>query len=302
MNHSCTSVPIRIFYKIILFVFLSIFGRQSICLASNSELTIETSFEHGDLHERILLTTKEISERPDSAFLYFKRGKLYFEHEKFEAAISDLDTASTLNYQGIICDLIYAKSYQQLNQLDSAMTHVEQGLHKDPLNVNALKIKGIILLSQKQYKVAAHQFELIIKHARRRLPENYLLAAKAWEADTIESSSLKAVAILKKGIEDLGPLYIFHTEIINILMKNALFEQALDMQKVIIQQAKRKEKPYYKAALISLQMNKPGLAKDYLDDAASAIKTLPPRLKNTTAIKQLRKNILLLLQQIESRI
>ena len=278
-------------YKAVLFVFFSIISTSPICFALNEKTSLVRSFDHGDLHERIQQVTKEISVKPDSAFLFFKRGKLYFEHKKFEAAISDLDTAATLNYHGTICNLIYAKSYQQLNQGANAMKHIEEILHTDSFNVNALKIKGTLLLSQKEYKAAANQFELMIKHARKRLPENYLLAAKAWEADTLDTTPVKAIAILKKGIEDLGPLYIFHREMVFLFMKYSLFEEALEIQEKIIGQAKRKEKPYYEAALISLQTEKPELAEAYLNNAAAAIKALPPRLKTISTIKELSKNI-----------
>lgn len=265
-------------------------GIFQFCLASNKSISLNL-VEHGDLHQRILEVTHEISERPDSAFLYFKRSKLYFEHENYTSAVSDLDTAAILNYNGIICDLIYAKSFQQLDQLDKAMSHVEQILQQDSINVNALKIKGKLFLDQQQYKEAAEQFNLVLKHVRRRLPENYLLAAKAHELDSLEKEPRKAITVLQKGIEDLGQLYIFHDEMINVYMKHSLFEEALKVQETIIKQAKRKEKSYYKAALISLQMQDLTLASEYLHRASSAIETLPTRLKTTPAIKQLKKNI-----------
>ena len=164
------------------------------------------------------------------------------------------------------------------------MKHVDQILHEDSFNVNALKIKGTLYLTQKQYQAAARQFELVIEHARKRLPENYLLAAKAWAANTLEETSIRAIHILEKGVEDLGPLYIFYHEMVTILMEHSLFEQALDTQEKIIQQAKRKEKSYYKAALISLQMRNFTLAENYLNKATSAIEVLPPRLKTTPVI------------------
>lgn len=287
-------------YKAILLILFSIFSTDTFCLTHNDGLIQVSQFEHGDLHERIMQVTKEISESPDSAFLFFKRGKLYFEHESFEASIADLDTAATLNYHGTICDLIYAKSYQQLNQSANAMRHVEQILQKDSFNINALKIKGTLFLEDEKYEAAADQFEIVIEHARKRLPENYLIAAKAWEGSTSEKSTEKAITILKKGIKDLGPLYIFHDKIISLYLKESLFKEALTIQEKIIDQAKRKEKPYYEAALISLQSGNLELAEDYLTKASTTIERLPLRIKNATTIKELKKNISELLLTIKN--
>ena len=51
---------------------------------------LPSSFAHGDLDERILEVTEEIKASQDSAYLYFKRGKLYFQHEEYEKSIADL--------------------------------------------------------------------------------------------------------------------------------------------------------------------------------------------------------------------
>ena len=286
----CEVVP----YKAIIFIFFSIFSTDKICFALSDEPVVVSRMEHGDLHERIVQVTKEISKRPDSAFLFFKRGKLYFQHENFEASIADLDTAATLNYHGTICDLIYAKSYQQLNQSAKAMNHVDRILQKDSFNINALKIKGTLLLNQEKYETAANQFELVIEHARKRLPENYLLAANTWEF----ISSEKAIVILNKGVKDLGPLFIFYDKLIDLYRKDSLFKEALNIHEKIINQAKRKEQAYYEAALTSLQMDNPRLAKKYLANASTAVEQLPARLKSTSKVMQLKKNISELLLKI----
>ena len=44
---------------------------------------------HGDLHKRILNVTEEIQKNPDSANLYFKRGKLYYQHNNYINSLKD---------------------------------------------------------------------------------------------------------------------------------------------------------------------------------------------------------------------
>ena len=57
-------------FSLILFCFLSI-----------SALT----WAHGDLDKRIAETSEEIEMHPDSSYLYFKRGKLLYQHEVYDS-------------------------------------------------------------------------------------------------------------------------------------------------------------------------------------------------------------------------
>jgi len=243
---------------------------------------------HGDLHERIQETTQEIQTFPDSAFLYFKRGKLFFHHEDFQKAISDLEEAAELGLQGEYCNLIFAQSYQKLENFNKALFYIEKILKPSPHNVTALKIKAQILFNQKKYTKAGIVFESVIQYARWTLPENYLDASKAWE---LANRPNKAIAIVEKGIEDLSPLFVFQDRMKTLFIKNNDFKRAINIQNEIIDSANRKEFAYQEAANICLHFKKNQQAKTYLKLSLASIAQLPPRIQSTKIIIELKHQL-----------
>lgn len=125
-------------------------------------ISSQSSFAHGDIHERIIAVTKEIKENPDSAILYFKRGKLYSQHESNKKAIKDLKKANKLGFEGVACDLLYISTYKKMKKYKKAMAYAEKVHSYDPENYQALKFEAQILFEQGQYyKSAIHYEELL---------------------------------------------------------------------------------------------------------------------------------------------
>lgn len=252
----------------------------------------QTVFGHGDLHERIVIVSKEIKENPDSAFLYFKRGSLYFQHESCKKAIKDLKKASKKGYQNIACDLLYAKSYKKLGKYKKALLYADKIQSNDSENVHAIKLKAQIAHEQKQYSKAALNFEKLIEKSEKTLPENYIDASLAWELTGTEEGKKEAVHVIKHGIEDLGELFVFYEYLRDLYIKYDSFNSALEVQNDIIERSNRKESAYYKAAEICLLSNNNDDALNYLNAAATAIESLPLRLQNTDAMQDLKANII----------
>ena len=72
---------------------------------------------HGDLHERILKVTEEIKKNSDSAFLYFKRGKLFYQHNDFKRSLKDLKRSDKLGYENNEQYFLFAKNYFKLKKI-----------------------------------------------------------------------------------------------------------------------------------------------------------------------------------------
>jgi tetratricopeptide (TPR) repeat protein len=109
------------------------------------------SLAHGDLHEMIKKVSKEIKSSPDSAFLYLKRGELYFQHEDFEESIEDYTTCSKLGYNNPRLYFAFAKTYDRIENYNFALSYINKILIDNALNVKALRLKGQILCRTKQY-------------------------------------------------------------------------------------------------------------------------------------------------------
>lgn len=248
-------------------------------------------FAHGDLDERIAATTQEIEMTPDSAFLYFKRGKLYYEHQEYTDALKDLEQADKLGYKDFYCDLVFAKSYQKIEHYNEALRYVNKVLAQDESKVITIKIKASILFDQKKYKASALEYEKLIKKSIKTLPENYIAASMAWELLNTEEGKKKSVDILEKGIEDLGPLFSFYNRIKEIHISNSSYQDALNVQIQIIDLSNRKETGYFKAAKICMLLKENNNAQQYLNLSLEAIKKLPARIKGNKSMRDLKLQI-----------
>lgn len=265
-------------YSFLLFLFFFVGSSQN-CSA------------HGDLDERIAMVSEEIKLASDSAYLYFKRGKLYFEHEEYKKSINDLDQATALGYSDQFCDLLYAKSYHKLENYKAGLKHIDRVLIQDESKVIAIKIKASILFDQKDYQQAALLHEKVIEHSIRTLPANYISASKSWELSATEIGYKKSIEIIEKGIKDLGPLFSFYHRIKELHLRNKAYEEALEVQKIIIKNSNRKETSFFQAAEICLLSKNKTQAKNYLAESLKALKKLPPRIRGNKSMKTLKHKI-----------
>jgi len=252
---------------------------------------IQAGMAHGDFHERLKKVTKEITMNQDSAFLFFKRGKLYFHHEEYPAALEDLKQATTLGLEDTFCDLLYAKTYQQLDSLERALEYVEKIVKKDADNVIAIKTKAQLFFEQQNYQLSALAYEEVIVKSRRTVPENYLDAAKSWELVNTSEGKTNALKILQQGISQIGPLFAFYIKTRDIHIQDDAFEKAIIVQNKLIELSNRKEKALYEAAEICLRFNDKKAAKEYLILGLEAVEKLPLRIQKNKAVTALQLKI-----------
>ena len=264
--------------------------------------SIQSIFAHGDLHERIVEVTEEIKVQPDSSFLYFKRGKLYFQHKDYKEAIQDIFTANDLGFEDAQCDLIMAKSNKALLDYHEAHLYLDKILKKTPNHVIALKTSAEIYFEQREYEKAAINFEKVIEFAIKTNAHNYLQAHRAWkELDTFEADR-KANEVLEKGIEELGSIFTLLEEQKRFHLARKNYEKAILIQEQIIEMSFRKETAYFQAAELCSYLPDEIKKKQYLQNSLNAIFALPPRKQQNKAMVQLRRSIELELDKVGVRI
>jgi tetratricopeptide (TPR) repeat protein len=255
-------------------------------------------FAHGDLGERIKAVSKEIKNQPDSAYLYFKRGLLYFQHEDYQDALKDYSDAELLGYSDIALTVNMAAAWYGLRDYNKALVYLEEVLSRENNHLPAWRIKGETLLAMEKYEEAADAFENAIAFEPKREPELYLQAAFAWEKTGTETGNTQAIAILKTGLQQLGTMVTFYQRIIELHIQNQHFDQALYYHDLIIAQSNRKEAPYYNRALTYLLKGERDKARTDLEAAKQSIALLHERQQKTKAIKKLTADITQQLEQL----
>lgn len=257
-------------------------------------------YAHGDLHERIKKVSQEIKNHSDSAYLYLRRGELLFQHEDFKKSIRDFKTCAKLGLMSDRLEFGFAKSFEKMGKLEQSMDHLNQILTKEAKNVKALRIKGRILMKMERYAEAGSSFEEVIKYTDKTITENYLEASLAWEKSQEPEYSEKAINIIKTGILELGELMVFFDRLVELYLKEEDHKSALVYQSKIIEKSNRKERAYYKRALIYLDKGDQISAKSDLESSNQAIKHLPSRIKNNQAIIDLESDVYKLLKTLNN--
>tara|TARA_R110002096_G_scaffold262085_1_gene455581 strand:+ start:146 stop:1006 length:861 start_codon:yes stop_codon:yes gene_type:complete len=241
---------------------------------------------HGDLMKRILSLTEEIKVHSDSAYLYFKRGKLYYQHNDYNESIEDFKRSKKLGFNSDEQYFLFAINYYKLNHFITSKRYIDKILKDQPDNVKAVKLVGHINFKRKKFKKAAEAYEKVILISKKTFPENYLDGSEAWYALRTENGSERATTLLIEGIEALGDNIVLYDKLISIYIDQGDYSTAIKFQKKVIDFSHRKERNYLKLANIQLLqenytevLKSLAIAKKYYSD-------LPSRIKNTKFMKE----------------
>ncbi|MDF1697134.1 MAG: hypothetical protein P1U56_14925 [Saprospiraceae bacterium] len=242
---------------------------------------------HGDLDERIKAVSLDIEANPDSASLYFTRGKLRFQHEEYQKCIDDLSTSIQKGYIHDLHNLYLAKSYFQLENYRLATENLDEFDSQNPINVVSIKLRGRVLFAQKEYEASALCFEKVISKTIKSLPENYLEATESWLASSHSEKYQKTVAVLELGLKNLGKIITLQNKLIEVHLQFNQGKKATDLQEKIINSTQRKESAYFKLANMYLELGKREEAKKANQKAKIHLDKLPVRIRKNSAMKNL---------------
>lgn len=246
---------------------------------------------HGDIHERILKISKEIKKDSSNAHLYFKRARLYYQHEDYKNSLKDLNKSSKLGISTLEQDLLYSKTFLKLKDYNNSIHIAERVLKKQPRHVRAIKIMAQNYQEISENERSAIAYQKVIDNSANRLPENYVDASIAWEKLNSDVGYANAKKIIRRGIEDLGDLISLYNRLSEIALNQNDYVEAIKVQKEIIALMPRKEFAYFKLAELHQLNNDNVSALQSLNQSKSSIKKLPQRSQNTSFIKELKTNI-----------
>jgi tetratricopeptide (TPR) repeat protein len=240
---------------------------------------------HGDLHQRILIVSEEIKADSDSAYLYFKRGKLYYQHNNFTSSLKDLKSSHKLGYSSNEQIFLLAKNYYRTNRFSLSKKYIKKLLQLQPNNVNALKLLGQVYYSNKKYEKAALAFEKVISFSKETFPENYLDVSRSWYSLKTEDGIKYAQSILLNGIEVFGNNIVLYKKLVSNYVEIGEYNSAIELQKEIIDFSHRKERGYLKLANLYIMQKNYNEARIALEISENSFNSLPYRIKVTKFMK-----------------
>jgi len=246
---------------------------------------------HGDIHERIVKISKEIKLDSSNAYLYFKRARLYYQHEEYKNSLKDLNKSSKLGISTPEQELLYSKTFLKLKDYNNSIYYAQKVLNKQPRHVRAIKLMAQNYQELSEDEKSAIAYQNVITNSAKRLPENYVDASIAWEKLNNEYGYVNAKKVIRKGIDDLGNLISFYNRLSEIALNQKDYVEAIKIQKEIITLVPRKEFAYFKLAELHQLNNDNVSAHQSLNQSKSCIKKLPQRNQNTSFIKELKESI-----------
>lgn len=245
---------------------------------------------HGDLHEQILVISQRIQADPKNAALIFRRAELYREHEQWTQAATDYDHAEKLAPGLEAVNLGRGKLYLVMGKLDAARAQLDLVLTSRPMHVDALATRAQVLQSMGEPLAAADDYAKAIANATSPEPDYYLGRAKAL-SDADPARIDEAIACLDAGITRLGKLPTFFLTAIDLETGRGDFNAALARLDDFREGQARQEAWLERRGDILMQAGRDEDAKAEWRDAIAAVDALPPRLRGTGAIIELRTRL-----------
>ncbi|NNF35633.1 MAG: hypothetical protein HKN68_16115 [Saprospiraceae bacterium] len=242
---------------------------------------------HGDLHERIQLVSSQIDDNDEDPELYVKRGDLYFQHENFQASISDFNQAIIRNTDQNNIFYLLARSYSELKEIDSTVYYLNRQLTQTPDYFRALQLLGHSYGELKQHELGARYLIDALDHIETRIPKNYLDIIDAYRKCETDFHTSQAIEWCDSAIRDLGALVVFYDRKIELCINSGMLTDAIQVLNEVIGLNHQKEKWMVKRAHIYLNIGMKTEALKDIKAASNTIEQLPSYKIKTPYIQKL---------------
>ena len=255
---------------------------------------------HGDLHEQIVAVSQRIKADPSNADLVLRRAELYREHEQWPQANADYDRAARLAPDKPAVSLGRGKLYLAMGKLDAARASLDRVLAAQPTHVDALATRAQVLQAQGEHLAAAADYAQAIAIASSPEPDFYLGRARSLSAAQPARDD-DALASLDEGLARLGKLPSLSLAAIELQVRRGEFDDALQRLDRLREAQPRQEAWLERRGDILMAAQRPDQATQAWQDSLAALEALPPRLRGTGAMLELRKRLTQRLQKVSPR-
>lgn len=240
------------------------------------------AYAHGDLHDQIEKTTREIAGNPTNAALYLKRGELHRLHREFAPAFADYTQAERLDRAIAGVELGRARAFADQRQWAEAEAAITRYISRVPGNETALALRAEI--RDNANKPSATDWAAAIAASGEPRIDYYIALAEAHARYGAHSEALRAI---DQGVGKLGPLVTLRQWAIESLAKQRRWEEAIARIDSLIAEAPRKESWLARKAELQKAAMQFERASETAAAARGAIEQLPPRVQQTKAVLDL---------------
>lgn len=243
---------------------------------------------HEDLTARILALTAQISTNRNNVDALIQRGDMYRLHGNWAEARNDYAAAEKLAPDSGAILLSRAQLHVDMGEDPAARAAFDQFIARFPTNSVALLGRARVLARLGEREAAIADYSRAITVAASPQPEEFL------ERASLQASELgvdEAIQGLDEGLARLGWVVTFQKAAIDYELKRQRPDQAAVRLETIIARANRKESWLAWKGEILLAAGKPQEAQAVLSAALKAIDGLPPRMRTSPGMVQLRAKV-----------
>ena len=245
---------------------------------------------HGDASDYLEHLNKELKENGYQIELLLARAEVHRRQHRYDQSLKDLSQAQSLAPHNV--DILYERSLTLHERGDyaEAITAIKQYLEEKPTSPRAYLALAATLEAQSLFLDAARAYDRAIRHQPKPIPDYFIARADSYVAAGHEHLD-KALQGLNEAINLLGPLLTLQRLALEVEMRQANHQAALERVDVILQRAERKETWLVEKARILEASGDTEQAHQALLLAIDSIEALPRRIRTTPAMRTLHQTI-----------
>lgn len=241
---------------------------------------------HGDLHERIIVVSKQIEERPLDAQLYLRRADMERQHEDWPAALRDYDKARQLD-PAMNLDLQRGRTLLEAGRPEGALPLLDRVLESTPDDPQALLFRARALSRLDRPVEAARDFRAAFARNPEPKPAQAIETADSLVVLGLEQDALQ---LLSAGIAKLGnhPALVLRSMDLAIATRD--FDTALVQVEIMRQGAPRPEPWMARRASILEQAGRIDESRAAWQGLVGLLTALPNLERGSPANRQLMED------------
>jgi len=245
---------------------------------------------HGDLHEQIAAVTQRIAEHPRDAALYFRRAELHRQHEAWDSAWADLETAGRLDAALADLERLRGQVLLESGRPAEARPHLDRQLQRNPEDGLAYLFRARALFACGLAKEAARDYTRALARLERPQPQHYLERAQAQrQAGPVYYAD--AIRGLDEGLARLGTNVSLELAAGDIEIELKQYDAALARVDRIAAQAARKGPWLFRRGEILERARRPDEARAAYAQALAAIEALPRARRHVRMTNELEVRV-----------
>lgn len=252
---------------------------------------------HGPAHEYIARLTKKIEKEPENASLYLARGGYFKEDGNFDKSFADYHKARALDPSLVTLDFLLAELFYDFEYYNSAIAAANTFQRQNINTAQCYLLKAKAFDKLFMADSAEYYSEAAYPHLKK-YNTSYFVGTKVYVLFANKDNYKRASYWLDEGKKRMPHDLVIQEEYVHLAIKFEDYDKAIALCEEKIGSLKRKEYWYHLLAGAYSKAGNKQAAVQNLKLAESAINKLPRHHKSTSYIINLKKNILILQEQL----